>query len=135
MQRLAPRDEPGPDLQAVLAYPADVALAKVGSPLPHVPLARGVRVRDRDRSGRLDLDGGRSRLRHDRSTVAKKDGVAVALDCERTVERGREAKRDLDLLRVDEPRKPSAGVASVGRCQRPAIAVRERDLHRRQTTD
>ena len=90
--------------------------------------------RSADRRGRLDVEERRPRLGDERVTVEEADGAVVALDRERSVERRRKAKGDLDLVGVHERREPPARVASVRRGERASEAVREHDLHRCEHT-
>ena len=135
MQRLAAGDWTDADLEPVLANAADEALAELWTEASDVPFARGLRNLERDRRRSVDVDGPRARVGNERVTVAKSNALAVSFDHERPVERRRRPERHLDLVRIDEPREPTAGVASVRRRERTAIAVRERDLHLRESTD
>ena len=84
----------------------------------------------RHRSRRLDVDGRRPSLGHERVAVEQADGVVVALDRERSLERRGKTKGDLDLVGVHERCEPPARVASVRRGEGPSKTVREHDLHR-----
>ena len=127
-----PADGADPDLEAVLADAAHVALAEVGAPVSDVALSCLLGVVHRDRRWRLDVDRRGSSLGHERVAVEEVDGTVVALDRERSVERRGKTKGDLDRVGVHERREPTARVASVRGGQRAAKTVRKHDLHRRR---
>jgi hypothetical protein len=129
VQRLPSGYEPHADLEAVLADAAYVALSEVGTPVSNMTLSRGTSDRQADRFRGIDVERCASRLCDEGIAVEEPRDVAVALDGERAVERRRKPERDLDLGRIDERRKPPAGIASVRRRERPTETVRERDLH------
>ena len=94
-------------------------------------LSRLLRYLERHRRGHVDLDRRRTSLGDDGLTVEQPNAGAVTFDDERPVERRRQPKRHLDLVRVDERSEPPACVASVRGRERAAEVVRKRDLHGR----
>ena len=71
VQRFATGDRADAEVEPVLASAADEALAEVGDPTADMPLARLLGDLERDRSGRVELHGRRSRLGDERVAVER----------------------------------------------------------------
>ena len=81
----------------------------------------------RHRRRNLEVESRRSRLGDEIVTGQQERPSVLVPDVELSVERRREAKRDLDDVRVDLHREQTGGVAAVPRVQRPAVAPRDRE--------
>ena len=132
MERLSTDDRANAELETVVANAAHVALAKVRTRGSDVTLSCLLRIAHRHRSRRLDGDGRRPSLGHERGTVQEANGGVDAFHRERSLERRGKAESDLDLVGVHERCEPPARVASVRGGERASKTVREHDLHRWQ---
>jgi hypothetical protein len=108
---------------------AHEALAEGGAADADVTRGSVHRSGERDPRGWIDLQLGCTSFRHDCVSVEKRRRVTVAPHGERTLQRRREPKSDLDRIRVEERGKPARRVPAVRRRQWSPETAWKGDFH------